>query len=300
MPHDRYKIEIMHYLNPHLIWVEVCDPSVLKEGFLFEQIGIYGILPMKKTMEFSLTEYPLLNLKSQKCDEWQLAASLDVKELLDTAAEVWFSRTFIDRRFSIFKNDIHKYGEIIIKTQTGEIIEFSKQLIKLGYAEFNVFEFHEKLNCDKLNTKLSTLQTRAVVKELEKYCIWKDRCENLLKESLTVSNLNIHNNEIIQKLHKIIQILKNKPKDDKNIEKAFPDDYFKTKPKSVKNYLVNKRTNKTDSYCKEKTRSKENNNSSNRHQEENIDTFKTSKRFRISNVSSSDTSNIDSSSDVAM
>ncbi|XP_034838691.1 putative ATP-dependent RNA helicase TDRD12 [Maniola hyperantus] len=408
MPPDCYRVEIIHYLNPHLIWVEVRDPSVLKEEFLFEQIGVYGVLPMEKTLDVSTGG---LSLKSQKCGEWLPASSVAMKELLDDADEVWFSLTFMDRRTTIFDDNIHKYGEIILKTRSGKLKELSKQLIKTGFAHNNVCEFHEKLSCGKLNTKLSTSQTQGVIKELEKYCLRKDRSKNLLKKSvekqtsvfqmsldfeksLTESNLEKHNNEILKKTlknkHKDFELCKDvddesvgracrktKPKslelieevqksklvtkklsiatsisnssetedlnqsgysrikqflakkrvdteskygkntenklkkndaaeveklleNAKNVEKALPDDYFKSKQKRVKNHMIDKTTDETDG--KEKTRSEKNNFeekqrhrndfgdqtksghqfeekiSSNRHQEEKIDTHKPSKR----------------------
>ncbi|XP_045782335.1 putative ATP-dependent RNA helicase TDRD12 isoform X2 [Maniola jurtina] len=393
MPPDCYRVEIVHYLNPHLIWVEVRDPSALKEEFLFEQIGIYGVLPMEKTLDVCLIPGDL-SMKSEKCDEWLPAASVAMNELLEKAEKVWFSLTFLDGRTTIFDDNIHKYGEIILKTRGGKLIELSKQLINSGLAHIDVCEFHEKLSCGKLNTKLSTLHTLAVIKRLEEYCTRKDRSENLLKKSLekqtsvfrlsqefekslTVSNLEKHYNVTLQ--HTLINKLKDfelckdvdeqpvgracsksktklsksteevqKPpetevsnqsgysrirkflakkrleselkhemntesklgKNDavevekllENVEKTLPDDYCKTEPKRVKSYMVNKTTDETDIYGKEKTRSEEKHFeeksrhrydfegqiksssrfeekiSSNRHQEENIDSCKTSKR----------------------
>lgn len=90
MSSDCYKIEVIHYINPHLIWVVLCD-SAETDDFIFEQIGVYGVLPLEKTLDM-VTE----GLISQKCEDWLPAAAVVMKNLFDRGREVWFLPTHIE------------------------------------------------------------------------------------------------------------------------------------------------------------------------------------------------------------
>lgn len=97
MPPDSYLVEVLHYLNPHLIWIEVIDPTVARgDKFVFEQIGIYGVLPMELTLDVEDE-----NLKTGVSDVWLPAASSTIKKALAEAVEVRFCPTYIDRRYGI-------------------------------------------------------------------------------------------------------------------------------------------------------------------------------------------------------
>lgn len=91
---DSYLVEVLHYLNPHLIWVEVVDSK--KEDFVFEQVGLYGILPFETTIAADGDR-----LKTQRCRDWVQAASLLMKKSFSDAKEIWFSPTHIDRRYAV-------------------------------------------------------------------------------------------------------------------------------------------------------------------------------------------------------
>lgn len=95
MSPDCYRIEVLHFLNPHLLWVEVIDISnAKKDSFIFEQIGIYGLLPLEPVLD--IVEE---NIQTRILDKWLSAASATINNALSEAQEVWFSPTFIDRRY---------------------------------------------------------------------------------------------------------------------------------------------------------------------------------------------------------
>ncbi|OWR47341.1 RNA helicase protein [Danaus plexippus plexippus] len=211
MPTDCYRVDVIHYLNPSLIWVEVCDSLVSVDEFVFEQIGIYGIVPHETTIDIELE-----SIVSAQCTDWVSAANTILKNLLCKSEEVWFLPTYIDRRSSIFDDNIHKYGELILKNSDGKLKKVSKYLVKSGFAEMNVSKFHSQLNNGELNTKLEFIQTQEVIKQLEKHYTksskkkeWEKfvrkqtsvfQMKQKFESELTVSNLEKHNNIMIKRV----------------------------------------------------------------------------------------------------
>ncbi|XP_026483822.2 putative ATP-dependent RNA helicase TDRD12 [Vanessa tameamea] len=219
MPSDYYKVEVIYYLNPYLIWIEVSDPNVPKDDYIFEQIGLYGILPLETTLDI---ENEVIMV--QKCDDWVIAAKTLMTNILKDSTEVWFTPTYIDRRTSIFDDNIHKYGELIIKSKNGELKQLSKLLIASNIAHLDVCEFHRQLSSGEIKTKLCSIKTQDVVKEIETYYTKmansKMTCKRSinkqtsvfqigqdLESALTVSNLEKHNNKMLNTM------LENKRKD---------------------------------------------------------------------------------------
>ncbi|XP_046974957.1 putative ATP-dependent RNA helicase TDRD12 [Vanessa cardui] len=219
MPPDCYKVEVIHYLNPYLIWIEVSDPNVRQDDYIFEQIGIYGILPLETTLDIENEV-----IKIQKCDDWLIAATTLMTNALKDSSEVWFTPTYIDRRTSIFDDNIHKYGELIMKSKNGDLKQLSKLLIESNLAHLDVCEFHRQLSSGEIKTKLCSIKTQDVVKEIEAYYTKmansKMACKRSinkqtsvfqigqdLESALTVSNLEKHNNKMLSTM------LENKLKD---------------------------------------------------------------------------------------
>jgi hypothetical protein len=98
MDSDCYKVKILHYINPHMIWLEVVNRSSSEE-FLFEQVGIYGVLPLEITIE--LEGAATLIPQTRRCKEWAPAATLTMAKNFSDAKEVFFRPTYIDRRYII-------------------------------------------------------------------------------------------------------------------------------------------------------------------------------------------------------
>ncbi|CAH2084174.1 unnamed protein product [Euphydryas editha] len=264
MPPDYYKVEVIYYINPHLIWVEVCDPNVVKDEYVFEQIGIYGVLPLETTLDIEKED-----IKIQQCDNWITAASTLMKNVFVDSTEVWFSPTYIDRRTSIFDDNIHKYGELIIKYKNGDLKYLSKLLIKSNLAHFDVCDFHQQLSSGNLKTKLTLTKTQKIVKEIEKYYMTKasskKECAASFKKktsilqlaqdietALTVTNLEKHNNQMLNKM------LENKMKDlelCKDIdEESLGRGYVKSKELStIEHSVMNNNQSISQTYSQVKT-----------------------------------------------
>ncbi|CAK1593415.1 unnamed protein product [Parnassius mnemosyne] len=220
MPPESYQVEVLYFLNPHLIWIEVKNLSALNEADVtFEQIGLYGVLPVEPTLD--VVEE---NLKTQISEEWLPAASATIKKALMTAQEVWFCPTYIDRRSSIFDDNIHKYGELILKDHNKKLKPLSKLLVKSGFAAYDMCSFHQALGSGKINTKLQSSEAQHVIKEIENYykkkkvpkTDWEEsiktqtfvsRISQKLESVLTTMNLQKHNADLVS------QLIKNKSKD---------------------------------------------------------------------------------------
>ncbi|XP_072937655.1 putative ATP-dependent RNA helicase TDRD12 [Epargyreus clarus] len=204
MPPDSYKVEVLYCLNPHLIWIEVRDPRVSSDEFKFEQIGIYGVLPLETTIDLDDEEFTV-----QRCNAWLPAATSLIQQFL-FREEVWFSPTHIDRRSSIFDDNVHKFGDLIIRRPNGKTKSLSKLLRTSGFATFDPCLFHQYLGAGRIITKLSNNATQEVINQLKKYYLkknepkekWEDpikkqttvfRASVALEATLTTSNLDKHN-----------------------------------------------------------------------------------------------------------
>ncbi|KAJ2939345.1 hypothetical protein O0L34_g13444 [Tuta absoluta] len=195
MEPETYNVEVLHFLNPYLIWVEASDPKSENADSRFEQIGVYGVLPLDMTMD------PVEDtLKVKRSIEWMQAASGLMKKLFDEAVEVSFCPLHIDHRSTVFDDNIHKYGEIIIKQPNGKYRLLSKLLAKSGVATYNESVFLSELSSGKIKTKLNTKITKHIIEQLEKKC--KEQTVRQTKVSqtslnleyaLTVENLTAHN-----------------------------------------------------------------------------------------------------------
>lgn len=135
---------------------------------------------------------------------------------------VWYLIYFF--RSSIFDDNIHKYGEILLKKTNGKLYPLSKTLIKSGFAIYDTCLFHQELETGKLIIKLQSFEARDVIKNIENYYkkkkVPKLQWEKSVKTStvvartsqefetaLTEMNLEKHNNKLMS------QLLENKMKD---------------------------------------------------------------------------------------
>ncbi|CAH0404213.1 unnamed protein product [Chilo suppressalis] len=112
---------------------------------------------------------------------------------------------------SIFDDNIHKYGELIIHTIDGTKSNLSKILIDSGFALYDVFLFHQELSIGNLKTKLSISKAKEVIRHLEKgdrNKSEKERDSKVKKQTailhaaqdfetvLTTQNLEKHNRQL--------------------------------------------------------------------------------------------------------
>lgn len=83
-----YKVDVIFFINPHQIWVAVQKPE---GGIYFEQIGVYGVLPMKPNLD-------LLDgsMKSKRSEEWMPGVMSLMKDLLEDV-DVFFWPVHVDR-----------------------------------------------------------------------------------------------------------------------------------------------------------------------------------------------------------
>lgn len=83
-----YKVDVVFFIDPHQIWVAVQKPE---GGIYFEQIGLYGVLPMKPNLD-------LLDcsMKSKKSEKWMPGVVSLMKDLLEDK-DVYFSPVHFDR-----------------------------------------------------------------------------------------------------------------------------------------------------------------------------------------------------------
>ncbi|XP_045488090.1 putative ATP-dependent RNA helicase TDRD12 isoform X3 [Pieris rapae] len=87
LPLGSYGVKIIHYCNPHLIWVD-------KDNVL-EQIGIYGIVPHGKSLAFN-PETNSYCYSEFEVDNWLPAAMNLMKEFFADATDIWFSVIHLD------------------------------------------------------------------------------------------------------------------------------------------------------------------------------------------------------------
>ncbi|XP_073965068.1 putative ATP-dependent RNA helicase TDRD12 isoform X1 [Choristoneura fumiferana] len=197
MEPDWYHVEILHYLNPHLIWVKVRDRS--PTGFSLEQIGVYGVLPLDVVPDIDSE-----SVITSRCDTWQPAATLVMKKVLLEATECRFLPTHIDRRSSIFDSNIHKYGEILIRKADGKFRKLSDYLKRSSFAIYDEAAFHQELSGGLISKRLSKNTLDEVIKiitaaiddnasevALQKQTTVYQAAKKL--EALTSDNLDRHN-----------------------------------------------------------------------------------------------------------
>lgn len=87
---EPYRIEVLHILNPHVIFVE---SQALKNEPVIQQVGIYGVLPVNKTIDIDG------NIVAERCQNWPVAANTILRELLaDNKNRVYFVPFHVDER----------------------------------------------------------------------------------------------------------------------------------------------------------------------------------------------------------
>ncbi|XP_022125814.2 putative ATP-dependent RNA helicase TDRD12 isoform X2 [Pieris rapae] len=156
LPLGSYGVKIIHYCNPHLIWVD-------KDNVL-EQIGIYGIVPHGKSLAFN-PETNSYCYSEFEVDNWLPAAMNLMKEFFADATDIWFSVIHLDDG-GIFDGK-HKYGDIYAKTKSGLKV-LSNILTQSSFAMIDKDLFHEKLS-QKLFTKLNYSDTLYIIRNLNTY-----------------------------------------------------------------------------------------------------------------------------------
>lgn len=71
---EPYSVEVLHIVNPHLIFVESHD----RDGEpVIQQVGIYGVLPVNKTIDIDLGE-----IIAERCENWPIAANTIFRKVL--------------------------------------------------------------------------------------------------------------------------------------------------------------------------------------------------------------------------
>ncbi|CAB3262053.1 unnamed protein product [Arctia plantaginis] len=160
---DKYKVEILHYLNPYLIWALV-EKDGEENKTHFEQLGIYGISPLSVTIDIEGT------VETNRCQKWLPAVYIAMKKLFLEASEVWFSVTFCDKTISIFDDNLHKYGDFILKMNNGETVSMLEELLNTGFVADDVGLFHQNLktNLDYVNTVAVVNNIRQSLKVINK------------------------------------------------------------------------------------------------------------------------------------
>lgn len=91
MESESYEVKVLHYINPHLIWVLVKNDKE-ENKVHFEQIGIYGILPQNVTLEIDCV------VKTEQSEEWMPAAVFVMKRIFIESSRLWFSPTYLDKK----------------------------------------------------------------------------------------------------------------------------------------------------------------------------------------------------------
>ncbi|KAG6445222.1 hypothetical protein O3G_MSEX003776 [Manduca sexta] len=218
MDPDMYRVKVLKYLNPHLLWVEVMNKA---DEIVFEQIGIYGILPMDTVIKIEVN-----SLKSKRTDVWMQAACAVMKNTLADADEIWFIPIHIDRRSSIFNNNIHKYGDIIVKKSNGEEKHMSKELKKSKFAVCDIPQFHQELSLGRIQTKPTETEARDVIKHLRDHYIdthsstpwdmWVKRhpyIYHIMQKIDILAEINMHKGETTRKQITRLKEIQNKLND---------------------------------------------------------------------------------------
>ncbi|XP_063544558.1 putative ATP-dependent RNA helicase TDRD12 [Cydia strobilella] len=215
MEPDCYLVEVIHYLNPHLIWVR--NPST----DTMEQIGVYGVVPLDKELMLDTQE-----IETRRSNTWMQAATYVLMKVFMDATAVWFQPIHIDRRTSIFDTNIHKYGELLIQKNDGHKRKLSSYLRKSETALYDDAVFHQQLSSGLIQTKLTKTETDEVMKviaskltDYESVVAFKKQTEvyQVAKklEILTTENLNKHNSRLNKNITNkdILNVLDRKFKD---------------------------------------------------------------------------------------
>ncbi|KAJ8707050.1 hypothetical protein PYW08_011184 [Mythimna loreyi] len=168
MGFDQYKVDVLHFINPHLIWALVHKGRDVDE-FHFEQIGIYGILPQNVT--FGGLDCVL---KVERCEEWMPAASVAMKKCFLQAAEVWFSPTYVDTKTTVFDANSHIYGDIIVIKKNGEKVNLLQEIVNSDFAYKDEHQFQQELTRNNLKTQLNHVTMHEVMKTIEEAYATRD------------------------------------------------------------------------------------------------------------------------------
>ncbi|CAH1643007.1 unnamed protein product [Spodoptera littoralis] len=217
MDSEYYKVDVVHYVNPHLIWV-VTRKQGDESKFIFEQIGLYGVLPQNVTIDIDCV------LKTEVSEDWLPAAVVAMTKSFHDASEVWFSPTFIDKKSSIFDDNTHKFGDICIFKKDGKTINLSDEVVQSGFAYADEHIFHQKLVTNNLKTKLGYVAEHDVIKKLkegfitrtipEKIWLLVLRKQTLVFEEAQELEEAIKNRKIALQSHETVEsVLKNKMND---------------------------------------------------------------------------------------
>ncbi|XP_063391425.1 putative ATP-dependent RNA helicase TDRD12 [Cydia fagiglandana] len=215
MEPDCYLVEVVHYLNPHLIWVR--NPST----DTMEQIGVYGVVPLDKELMLDTQE-----IETRRSNTWMQAATYVMMKVFMEATAVSFQPIYIHRRTSIFDTNIHKYGELLIEKQDGRKRKLSSYLRKSETALYDDANFHQQLSSGLIQTKLTKTETDEVMKVItsklkdnESVVSFKKQTEVYQAakklEALTTENLNKHNSRLKKNMTNkdILNVLDRKFKD---------------------------------------------------------------------------------------
>ncbi|XP_047524445.1 putative ATP-dependent RNA helicase TDRD12 [Pieris napi] len=183
LPPGSYRIKIIQYCNPHLIWID--------RDNVLEQIGIYGIVPHGKTLAFN-PETNSYCFSEFEVDKWLPAAMNLMKEFFADATEIWFSVIHLDDG-CIFDGK-HKYGDIYCNTKSG-LKNLSTYLTKSSFAIIDLGVFHQMLS-QKLHTKLNYSDMRDVIRNLNVY--YK---KNTNKFELYEKDLNMNKGDALEEVN---------------------------------------------------------------------------------------------------
>ncbi|CAH0698045.1 unnamed protein product [Spodoptera exigua] len=172
MGSDYYKVDVVHYINPHLIWV-ITRKQDDESLFHFEQIGLYGVLPQNVTIDVDCV------LKTEVSEEWLPAAVVAMTKSFHDAAEIWFSPTYIDKKSSIFDDNTHKFGDICVVKKDGKSITLMDEVVQSGFAYTDENLFHQQLVQNNLPIKLGYVAEHDVLKKLKEGFLPRRVPENL-------------------------------------------------------------------------------------------------------------------------
>ncbi|KAJ8704618.1 hypothetical protein PYW07_011806 [Mythimna separata] len=106
-------------------------------------------------------------LKVERCEEWMPAASVAMKRCFLQAAEVWFSPTYVDKISTVFGDDTHKYGDIIIIKKNGEEVDLLQEIVNSDFAYEDEDLFDLKLRGNNPKTQLNYVTMHEVLKTIE-------------------------------------------------------------------------------------------------------------------------------------